>query len=228
MLSLVAGSSSSISCSLYSFIISISKAFSFTVVWAVGGRRLVRLRWDFLPLPGPPPSGQLREGPRHQREGGPRVVLGRSLWVLALRGGLLGLRHITLPNIFYAHEVVPVPVLAPGHHVVGAPLVLTHVQDLDHEGGDLVLVIEGYLGIFHFQDSPLVQWCLLPLFRMSVVASYRTLKLGLIWSSDFWNTWDTLPASLIPGWYVVHQVTTIYNLANSHVPPYSNEYYKCS
>ena len=47
---------------------------------------------------------------------------------------MLGLRHITLPNIFYAHEVVPVPVLAPGHHVGGAPLVLTHVQDLDRVG----------------------------------------------------------------------------------------------
>ena len=139
MLSSVAGSSSSISCSPYSFIISLSETFSFTVVWAVGGRRLVRLPWDFLPLPGPLPSGQLREGPRHQREGGPRVVLGRSLWVLPLRGGMLGLRHITLPNIFYAHEVVPVPVLAPGHHVVGATVVLTHVQDL-----------------------PLVQWCLKP------------------------------------------------------------------
>ena len=64
---------------------------------------------------------------------------------------MLGLRHITLPNIFYAHEVVPVPVLA---HVVGAPLVLTHVQDLDHEGGDLVLVIEGYLGIFEIFGTP--------------------------------------------------------------------------
>ena len=78
-----------------------------------------------------------------------------------LRGGLLGLRHVTLPNIFYAQEVVPVPVLAPGHHVGGAPVVLTHVQDLDRGLGDWVIV--GYLGIFHFQDSPLVQWCLLPL-----------------------------------------------------------------
>ena len=47
---------------------------------------------------------------------------------------MLGLRHITLPNIFYAHEVVPVPVLAPGHHVGGAPVVLNHVQDLDRVG----------------------------------------------------------------------------------------------
>ena len=113
----------------------------------------------------PFPSCQLRGGPRHQREGGLRAVLGRFLWVLALRGGLLGWRHVTLPNIFYAHKVVPVPVLAPGlHHVGGAPAVLNHVLDLDRVGlGDWVIVIVGYLGIFHLQDSPHVQWCLLPL-----------------------------------------------------------------
>ena len=59
-----------------------------------------------------------------------------------LRGGLLGLRHVTLPNIFYAHKVVPV--LAPGlHHVGGAPAVLNHVLDLDRMIHYKVLQLEG-------------------------------------------------------------------------------------
>ena len=52
-----------------------------------------------------------------------------------LRGGILGLRQGTLPNIFYAHQVVPVPVHGHGlHHVGGAPVVLNHVTDLDRVG----------------------------------------------------------------------------------------------
>ena len=52
-----------------------------------------------------------------------------------MKGGLLGLRHVTLPNIFYAQQEVPVPVHGHGLHLVGgAPVVLNHVTDLDRVG----------------------------------------------------------------------------------------------